>query len=356
MEKIRILHPPPLPMKGLCFSALQQDKKKALQGLNLLRKTFALFPCKKAIKCIFAIEEARYSLEFQQVIPSLEKCYLYLYLQKEGNPLMRPVANYLSALQYMQKTPPKRLSIAYLERLHALIEKDSTISPSDIGHIRTRQNWIGPENCSLEEAYFIPPPAETVPTSLQNALQYFAFEAKDPLIRLPLFFSYFLLIHPFMDANGRIARLLIPLFLTKAKLLQAGPLTLSRYFFKNRKRYLNKLLFVSTKKQWEEWILFFLRGIEEQCTYQVAVIHALQRLYEKLLATVSCKNQKKLLFFLMENPVFTLGTFREKFTDLETKQALQMLCKKKIVVMKKKNNKTIYVFSAFFQKIKNPAL
>lgn len=58
----------------------------------------------------------------------------------------------------------------------------------------------------------------------------------------------------------------------------------------------------------------------------------------------------------MENPVFTLGTFREKFTDLETKQALQMLCKKKIVVMKKKNNKTIYVFSAFFQKIKNPAL
>jgi len=168
----------------------------------------------------------------------------------------------------LRKSVARIKTQAFSYRLICQMHKDiniKTLYPKrDQGKFRDRQNWIGHEGCSIEEAYFFPPDVASMKRAMANLKAYFFYKEKDPLIQLAIFVGQMLIIHPFMDGNGRVARMLIPVFLYKKKLISEPYFYLSSYFKKHNKKYHRKLNKLTTNKGWEEWIIFFLKGIIEQ--------------------------------------------------------------------------------------------
>jgi Fic family protein len=138
------------------------------------------------------------------------------------------------------------------------------------GEFRRTQNWIGPPGCSLNDATYVPPPVHEMLNSLGQLEKYIHVEPSPmrlpALIRMALIHYQFEAIHPYLDGNGRIGRLLITLILCAEKLLDQPLLYLSAFFEKNRSEYYGLLLAVSQRGEWAPWIDYFLRGVTEQST------------------------------------------------------------------------------------------
>ncbi|MBX7237070.1 MAG: Fic family protein [Caldilineales bacterium] len=133
------------------------------------------------------------------------------------------------------------------------------------GEFRRSQNWIGRPGCTLNEAAFVPPPPDEMLAALGALEKYLHDETEGypPLIRLALIHYQFEAIHPFLDGNGRIGRLLISLLLGDWKLLPLPLLYLSAYFERHRQPYYDLLFAVSERGVWHEWVVFFLRQMGE---------------------------------------------------------------------------------------------
>jgi Fic family protein len=170
--------------------------------------------------------------------------------------------NYQKALREIRKGAP--ISFALMYKLHRILKKDISVSWNlPIGKFRDRQNWIGKEGCTIEEAYFLPPEAKHLSKCMKELKNYLHIKEKDPLVQLAVFFAQLLIIHPFMDGNGRIGRILIPAFLHEKKLISSPKFFMSSYFKKRRLAYFEKLFTITSEKDWEGWIDFFLQGIIE---------------------------------------------------------------------------------------------
>jgi len=150
------------------------------------------------------------------------------------------------------------------------------------GEFRRSQNWIGPPHCTLNEAPFIPPPVLEMHEALDAFEKFLHTPSSLPsLVRLGLIHYQFEAIHPFLDGNGRIGRLLITLLLCAWELLPEPLLYLSAYFEAHRQTYYDLLLAVSQQGAWEDWLSFFLRGIATQARDAVACARRLQDLRER---------------------------------------------------------------------------
>lgn len=169
------------------------------------------------------------------------------------------------AIRWARKKP---LSMQFLCEVHALVKQDAS-KPEEIGRFRNKQNWIGPQGSPIEEAYFYPPGPKKIKHYMQALYRYMRTREKDPLVQLAIFFGQLLIIHPFMDGNGRVARIFIPVWLWKKGLISQPALFLSSYFERNRLEYFRKLFFISEKGAWEEWITYFLKGVIEQSSLLV---------------------------------------------------------------------------------------
>ena len=132
------------------------------------------------------------------------------------------------------------------------------------GKIRKEQVWIGAYKCKIEEATYIPPDPYSVPQLLENLFNYINTDESEVLIQSAILHAQFEIIHPFMDGNGRTGRILIPLFLWHKRRMDVPMLYISEYLNDNRDEYTQRLLYVSEKYGWEDWIYFFLDAIEVQ--------------------------------------------------------------------------------------------
>jgi Fic family protein len=186
--------------------------------------------------------------------------------QKESD--VQEVINYVKALNYgIERLNDLPLSVRLLCEIHEKLMSgvrgnESRLTP---GEVRRSQNWIGKAGSSLLEVTYIPPPAEEMKNCLGELEKYFHAESHlPPLVRLALIHYQFEAIHPFLDGNGRIGRLLITLLLIKEQLLPQPILYLSAFFERNRERYYELLLAVSQKGVWQEWIEYFLQGVAEE--------------------------------------------------------------------------------------------
>ncbi len=188
--------------------------------------------------------------------------------------------NYENTLHWaLKEIKRKPLSLSFIKKIHAGIRKGAH---EDIGVFRKRQNWIGFEGCKIEEAYFYPPKHTIIDSSMQNLLDYLHFREKDKLVQIAIFFAQFLIIHPFMDANGRVGRILVTLLLYKKKLLSNPLFFTSRYFKENRLHYFQSLYAISShEKDWEGWVSFFLKGIisegKENCARAEKLLRKTQK-------------------------------------------------------------------------------
>jgi len=172
------------------------------------------------------------------------------------------------------------LNSYFLCKIHALVKRDAP-NPAEIGCFRKRQNWIGAQGCPIEEAYFFPPKARFVPKYIKEWAVY-QNKRNEPLVQLAILFAQLLIIHPFMDGNGRVARIHIPAFLYKKKLLSQPFLFMSPYFEAHQIQYFQKLFNLSEESDWESWILYFLKGISIRAQRMEGQVRRIRTLYSKV--------------------------------------------------------------------------
>ncbi len=258
---VKTCEPAILPLQSLRWESFTEVLKEAHQILALYDETLQTTANKEELFSLLMLKEAVASVEGNK-----SKGSSFEFFHQKDSDQSSQLKNYQSALSQGAKWVETRpFSGAFFCHLHKIIRKDGSASNADIGKWRDRQNWIGPEGCEAADAYYFPPKLDVMRNRLDNLFRYLRFEDKDPLVQLAISFAQFLIIHPYMDGNGRVGRTFIPLFLYKRKVVSYPLVYLSAYFQRNRSAYFEKLYAITTDALWDDWIQFFLRGIIEEC-------------------------------------------------------------------------------------------
>jgi Fic family protein len=223
---------------------------------------------------------------------------------------VREVRNYVRALEYgvtrLKKLP---LSLRLVRELHERLMRGVRGDRSTPGEFRRSQNWIGAHGSTPETASYVPPPVEELQACLDAWEKFLHERGRIPdLVQCALMHEQFEAIHPFLDGNGRVGRLLITLFLIERNRLSQPLLYLSAYIERNRSEYYGLLQGVRTRGDWHSWILYFLRGVAEISNEAVERSGRLMDLRERLRGKVAGKrNAVRLLEKLFENPYVTVA-------------------------------------------------
>jgi len=178
---------------------------------------------------------------------------------------LREVANYVSALEHgIQRLSEIPLSLRLIREMHEILMSGVRGEHATPGEFRKTQNWIGPAGCTLKEAKYVPPPPDALGECLKDWEAYLHNSEEPTLITCALMHYQFEAIHPFLDGNGRIGRLLISLLLCEKGALHAPMLYLSAFFDATRPDYYAALNGISDRGEWSEWINYFLNGVIRQ--------------------------------------------------------------------------------------------
>ncbi|WP_374631385.1 Fic family protein [Ferrovibrio sp.] len=233
--------------------------------------------------------------------------------EKTGD--VNEVINYIDAMNYgLQRLKVLPLSVRLIREIHEHLMRGVRGSKMRPGEIRRSQNWIGPKGSTLADAFFVPPPHEEAENALSDLEKFLNGEDNLPLLlKIGLAHAQFETIHPFLDGNGRVGRLLITFFLCSQNILQKPVLYLSYYLKKHQSTYYEKLQKTRDNGEWEEWLKFFLRGVAEvahQATETARKIVALreehrQRIVERFAASTG--NGLRVLERLYGNPYISVN-------------------------------------------------
>ncbi|RMG11324.1 MAG: Fic family protein [Deltaproteobacteria bacterium] len=229
------------------------------------------------------------------------------------------VVNYVRAMNYgLARVKELPVSVRLIREIHAELMRGVRGGKLRPGELRTSQNWLGPGGCTLREATFVPPPPHEVPAALGD-LERFLHAEDDlpPLVRVALAHAQFETIHPFLDGNGRVGRLLVTFLLTERRLLAKPVLYLSHYFKRHRADYYDRLQAVRDEGDWEGWIGFFLEGVVEVCGEAAETAAAILRVREECRARIAdqmgraAANGHRILERLFDHPIINVATVRD---------------------------------------------
>jgi Fic family protein len=248
---------------------LSQQISNADRALSELAGTTRTLPNPHLFINSFLRREAVLSSKIEGTQASLSDLFFFESAGEQKNQSdVQEVVNYVKALNYgIERLNDFPLSIRLLCEIHERLMSDVRGNESRLtpGEIRRSQNWIGKPGSTLMDATYVPPPVDEMKGCLSELEKYFHAESDlPPLVRLALIHYQFEAIHPFLDGNGRIGRLLITLLLMNEKLLSQPILYLSAFFERNRDEYYRLLSGVSQKGMWQEWIEYFLQGVAEE--------------------------------------------------------------------------------------------
>ena len=283
--------PAPLPPQ-IDWSAeligLLSEADRELARLAQIGKTF---PNPHIMVKPFVRREAVLSSRIEGTRTSLRELYQYEVAQLsflEPDADAQEVQNYVRALEYgLERLETLPVSLRLMRELHQRLLEGVRGDIWTPGEFRRSQNWIGAPGATIETATYVPPPVDEMQSCLHQLEQYIHMESDLPaLIRLAWIHYQFEAIHPFLDGNGRVGRLLVSLLLCDWDLLPQPLLYLSGYFEAQRSEYYRHLLAVSQAGDWEGWLAFFLAGIAEQAheaRSRVAALDQLRSKYEQLL-------------------------------------------------------------------------
>lgn len=206
-------------------------------------------------------------------------------LLKEGakSEDIQEISNYRSALsqasEHLQSFP---IRLSFIRELHRILLSSVRGQDKTPGEFRVDQNWIGRAGCTMEEASFVPPSPLQLNDHLLAWEHYIDSDDSDFLLQAAVVHAQFELLHPFKDGNGRIGRILIPLFLFQKRLLSQPMFYLSEYLEHNRDEYYQRLGAISQEGDWNSWIAFFLRAVTRQARQNSERVRAVMGLYDEM--------------------------------------------------------------------------
>jgi Fic family protein len=245
---------------------------------------------------------------------------------------IREIMNYRRALrQAEQALKQKPFNLNLLKDLHATLLDSVRGRNMARGKFRTEQNWIGPPGTPIEKAHFVPPAPGLVMEYLDNWEKYYHMERPDALVQLAVLHAQFEIIHPFLDGNGRLGRMIIPLFLYEKKLLSRPMFYLSAYLEEHRDEYVMRLRALGqVEDAWNSWIQFFLTAVEQQATINAekarSIIGLYNRLKEEVITLTHSQFAVPLLDRMFARPVFQISQLRWK--NMPTRPMLNNLITK----------------------------
>ena len=216
------------------------------------------------------------------------------------------VINYVKATQYALKRLERLpLCCRLIREIHEVLMENVRGQDKTPGEFRHSQNWIGPANCSLKDARYIPPNVEDMQTAMSDLEKYINENVDyDPLIRAALIHYQFKTIHPFLNGNGRIGRLLILLYLMEQKLIEKPVIYISYFLKKNQIEYYDRISEVRRTGNFEQWIRFFLEAVSKATSDSLEAIRQLSVLHdtnvEKLPKTTRSKDNLRAVFDYIE--------------------------------------------------------
>lgn len=227
---------------------------------------------------------------------------------------IQEVLNYRQALTLAADTLRERpLSLGLVKALHKTLMDSVRGHDKEPGEFRKTQNWIGPYGCTKETATFVPPNPLQLPLHLEAWERYLENDDVDPLLQTAIVHAQFEILHPFKDGNGRIGRLLIPLFLYGKGRFSSPMFYLSAYLEANRPEYYARLAAITRDNDWTGWIAFFLRAIAEQAKTNIVRVQAILALYERMKTQVRditrSQHSAQIVDALFDRPIFRIGDF-----------------------------------------------
>ena len=240
-------------------------------------------------------------------------------IEKNANQNVADVVNYIKATEFaLERMNTLPLCNRLIKETHEVLMSGVRGQEKNPGEFRISQNWIGAAGSSLKNARYIPPNPEDMVNAMSDLEKYInSDDSLDLLIQAALLHYQFETIHPFLDGNGRVGRLLITLFLMEKKVLNSPALYISYYLKKNRIEYYDRMSEVRNKNNYEQWIKFFLNAIKESANESIETIKKLSKLHDENIRKIdlmgrASKNARTVFDYLEQNPIIDIGKTAEE--------------------------------------------
>ena len=298
------------------MDALQASLSRANLALGRLDGVVDVIPDPDFFVSMYVRREAVLSSQIEGTQSTLEDL-LKVELDPGGSRLggsdVSEIVNYVAAMRHgLRRLDELPLSLRLIREIHRELLRDGRGSHATPGEFRTTQNWIGPAGAPLSQATFIPPPAHEIGSALSDLERFLHSEADDYLIAAGLAHAQFETIHPFVDGNGRVGRLLITLLLVHNGALRRPLLYLSHHFKRHRAEYYDRLTAVRLRGDWEGCMRFFLDGVAATADEAKRTAEQIFAMREQHRATVlesgGGPNGLKLLAALFRQPLINVKT------------------------------------------------
>jgi len=294
---------------------------EADRALGRLDGISAVLPNPNLFVAMYVRQEAVLSSQIEGTQSSLDDV-LQFEIDAKGRDFpkdVEEVVNYVKAINYgLARLKDLPLSLRLIREIHAQLLAGVRGAERTPGEFRRSQNWIGPANCTLADATFVPPPIHEMHGALDN-LEKFLHEAQilPVLVHCGLAHAQFETIHPFLDGNGRVGRLLITFLLCQRGVLERPLLYLSHYLKVHRAEYYDRLMAIRNAGDWEGWMKFFLRGVLEVSTEATETARAILKLREEHRRAIDQKlgssaSALQLLERLFEQPIITVRLVEQR--------------------------------------------
>ncbi len=230
---------------------------------------------------------------------------------------IQEILNYRHAMaQAVEALEARPFSLNLLKQLHATLLDSVRGRDRSPGRFRRAQNYIALPGEPIERATYLPPAWEQVAPAMDNWERYLHAEEKDPLVQLAIAKAQFELIHPFLDGNGRLGRMLVPIFLFEKGVLSSPMFYLSAYLEQHREVYYHRLRAISQEGDWNGWVAFFLTALVEQARSNLVKTQRIMALYERMKTEVPRITRSQYAIqaidALFDRPVFQTSDFADR--------------------------------------------
>ncbi len=348
--------PPQIEMDDEMVSLLVEANKQiyALEGIS------RYIPSIKLFASMYVRKEALMSSQIEGTQATLEDV-LDPTIDQNANRDLSDVVNYVKATDYaLERLNALPLCNRFIRETHAVLMNNVRGSDKSPGEFRSSQNWIGGAGSTIKDARYIPPNPEDMIECMSDLEKYINGEdTLDTLIQAALIHYQFETIHPFLDGNGRIGRLLITLFLMEKKVLTSPALYISYYLKSNRIEYYDRMSEVRAKGDYEQWIKFFLRAISGAAKDAILAINELHNLHERNYAKIqelgrSRINASRLFEYVEHNPIIDIQKTADAL-DLSyntVSAAIKKLCGLSILDSSPNASKKTFVYTAYLDILK----